>query len=68
MLTYSMLLQMLKEAEARRDNTDYPKDVRARATESVKLCEKRMKMEGISREELIVLARSENAPKKRCAA
>jgi len=59
MLTHSMLLQMLVEAEARRDNTDFPKDVRDRSAETASLCLQRMAKEGLTRAQLESLAREE---------
>lgn len=59
MLTYSMLLQILVEAEGRRDNTDFPQDVRERSAETARLCNQRMKQEGLSREQLEEYARAD---------
>lgn len=59
MLTYQMLLQILVEAEGRRDNTDLPKDVRNRSAETVRLCNERLTKEGITRSELESLVREE---------
>lgn len=56
MLTYSMLLQILTEAEARRDDATLPADVRARSSETVDLCHQRMAAEGLTRCQLQSLA------------
>ncbi|MBV7542034.1 hypothetical protein [Acidovorax sp. sic0104] len=58
-LTFSMLLQMLVEAEGRRDDIDFPKDVRERSAETVALCNERLAKEGITRAELEQLAAEE---------
>lgn len=52
MLTHAMLLQMLVEAEARRDDQTLPQEVRDRSAETVSLCEQRMAKEGLSRAQL----------------
>lgn len=59
MLTHSMLLQMLVEAEARRDDVTLPQDVRNRSAETVSLCKQRMAMEGLTRAQLEELALAE---------
>lgn len=55
-MTYAMLLQILVEAEARRDDVTLPADVRERSGETVDLCLERMKNEGLTREQLEKLA------------
>jgi hypothetical protein len=57
-MTYAMLLQILEEAEQRRDHPAWPADVRQRSAETVALCEERMQREGISRAQLVTLARA----------
>lgn len=59
MLTHSMLLQMLVEAEARRDDVTLPQDVRNRSAETVSLFKQRMAMEGLTRAQLEELALAE---------
>lgn len=61
MLTCSMLLQMLVEAEARRDDTTLPQDVRDRSAETVSLCEQRIAKEGMTRAQLEEYAAAEEA-------
>jgi hypothetical protein len=56
MLTHAMLLQMLIEAEARRDDTTLPADVSERSAETVGLCKQRMEIEGLTRDQLEELA------------
>jgi type VI protein secretion system component VasF len=56
MLTHAMLLQMLVEAEARRDDQTLPQEVRDRSTETVSLCKQRMAKEGLTRAQLEELA------------
>lgn len=58
-MTFSMLLQILQEAEARRDDASLPKEVRDRSAETVSLCKQRMAMEGLTREQLAELAAQE---------
>ncbi len=58
-LTYAMLLQILVEAEARRDDKSLPREVRARSAETVDLCNQRMKNEGVTIVELKKLAKAE---------
>ena len=60
MLTHSMLLQMLVEAEARRDDASLPQAVRDRSAETVSLCKERMAVEGLSRDRLEQIARGES--------
>ena len=55
-MTYALLLQLLIEAEQRRDDESLPKDVRERSTETVSLCKQRMASEGITRHQLEQLA------------
>lgn len=55
-MTHSMLLKMLTEAEARRDDQSLPADVRERAAETASLCKQRMAAEGLSRDRLQQLA------------
>lgn len=59
MLTHSMLLQMLVEAEARRDEDTLPQDVRDRSAETVSFCKLRMAKEGLTRTQLEELALAE---------
>ena len=59
MLTHSMLLQILEEAEARRDDASLPADVRQRSTETVSLCNQRMASEGLTRAKLEEAAKAE---------
>lgn len=59
MLTHSMRLQMLEEAEARRDDTSLPADVRERSAESVSLCKQHMATEGLTRADLEEFAKAE---------
>ncbi len=58
-MTFSMLLQILQEAEARRDDASLPQEVRDRSAETVSLCKQRMAMEGLTREQLAELAAQE---------
>lgn len=58
-MTFSMLLQILQEAEARRDDASLPQEVRDRSAETVSLCKQRMAMEGLTREQLTELAAQE---------
>lgn len=51
-LDYSMFLQILTEAESRRDDPKWPQDVRDRSAETVALCEERMRRDGITRDML----------------
>lgn len=51
-MTYALLLQMLTEAEARRDDESLPADVRERSAETVSLCKQRMASEGLTRYQL----------------
>lgn len=60
MLTFSMLLQILTEAEARRDDETLPQPVRDRSAETVDLCCQRMAQEGLTRAQLVELAREED--------
>ena len=59
MLTHSMLLQMLEEAEDRRDDAELPQDVRDRSAETVSLCKQRVAMEGLTRAQLEEIAKAE---------
>lgn len=59
MLTHAMLLQILEEAEARRDDADLPQEVRDRSAETVSLCKQRMAMEGLTRAQLEEVAKAE---------
>lgn len=59
MLTFSMLLQILEEAEERRDDGSLPQDVRNRSAETASLCMQRLADEGLSRERLEHLAKAE---------
>lgn len=52
-----MLLQILVEAEARRDDETLPAEVRDRSAETVSLCKQRMAAEGLTRDQLERLAR-----------
>ena len=56
---YSMLLQMLVEGEARRDDETLPQDARDRSAETVGLCCQRMAMEGLNRDRLEQHAKAE---------
>lgn len=58
-MTFSMLLKILQEAEARRDDASLPHEVRDRSAETVALCKQRMAMEGLTREQLTELAAQE---------
>ncbi len=55
MMLYSMLLQILVEAEERVSTSNDP-GVRARSQETVDLCNERMKREGMTRADLERLA------------
>ncbi|WMR34737.1 hypothetical protein [Metapseudomonas otitidis] len=55
-MTYALLLQLLIEAEQRRDDESLPQDVRDRSIETVSLCKQRMASEGITRHQLEQLA------------
>ncbi|WP_103739068.1 hypothetical protein [Diaphorobacter sp. LR2014-1] len=66
MLTYSMLFQILVEAEGRRDNTDFPQDVRDRSAETASLCLQRMSQEGLTRDQLEKLAKGECRRRRKC--
>ena len=66
-MTYQMLLKLLLEAEARRDNLDHPADVRLRSQETVSLCERRMVLLGITRQDLERLAAAEACDETRMA-
>ena len=59
MLTHSMLLQCLVEAEARRDDATLPQVVRDSSSETVSWCNQRMAMEGLTRPQLQELAKEE---------
>jgi hypothetical protein len=59
MMTFSMLLNILIEAEARRDDPSLPQEVRDRSAETVSLCNQRMDEEGLTREQLEMEARAE---------
>lgn len=59
MLTHSMLLQILVEAETRRDDKTLPQDVRDRSGETVSLCKLRMAKEGLTRSQLEEIAQAE---------
>lgn len=59
-MTWSMLLRMLTEAEARVANESLPEDVRERSAETVSLCKERMAREGVTLEELKQLAFEES--------
>lgn len=59
MLTHSMLLQILEEAEARRDDASLPADVRQRSAETVGLCNQRLAREGLTRAKLEEIAKAE---------
>ena len=59
MMTHKMLLQILVEAEARRDDERLPDEVRERSAETVSLCKQRMAMEGLTRDALERLAAQE---------
>lgn len=52
MLTYAMLLQILQEAEARRDDKSLDQAARDRSAETVSLCKQRMAQEGLTRHQL----------------
>jgi hypothetical protein len=54
-----MLLNILLEAEARRDDPSLPQEVRDRSAETVSLCNQRMEEEGLTREQLEMEARAE---------
>lgn len=56
MLPHSMLLQILEEAEARRDDAELPQEARDRSAETVSLCKQRMAMEGLTRAQLEEIA------------
>lgn len=60
MLTFSMLLQILTEAEDRRDDETLPQPLRDRSAETVSLWCQRMAQEGITRPQLEQLAREES--------
>lgn len=55
-MTYAMLLQILLEAEARVAG-EWPLDVKARSQETVDLCNERMRLEGLTRKDLVRLSR-----------
>lgn len=59
MLTFPMLLKILQEAEARRDDEELPQEVRDLSAETASLCMERMAMEGLNREQLERLAKAE---------
>lgn len=59
MLTHTMLLQILVEAEARRDDAELPQEVRDRSAETVDLCNQRLTREGITRAQLEERAKAE---------
>lgn len=48
-MTYAELLQILTEAEARRDDATLPDEVRERSAETVSLYKERMTREGLTR-------------------
>lgn len=56
-MTYAMLLQILIEAEARRNDVTLPADVRERSRETISLCNQRMTMEGLTRVQIEGLAK-----------
>ena len=51
-MDYKMLYRILIEAEQRRDDANYPQDVRDRSAETVALVEERMRREGLTRKQL----------------
>ena len=55
-MTYALLLQLLTEAEGRRDDDTLPTEVRERSAETVSLCKQRMASEGVTRHQLEQLA------------
>jgi hypothetical protein len=57
-MTFSMLPNILIEAEARRDDPSLPQEVRDRSAETVSLCNQRMDEEGLTREQLEMEARA----------
>lgn len=59
MLTHAMLLQILQEAEARRDDQSLDQAARDRFAETVSLCKQRMAQEGLTRKQLQELADEE---------
>ena len=59
MLTHSMLLQILVEAEERCDDETLPQEVRGRSSETVSLCKQRMAQEGLTRARLEEFAQAE---------
>lgn len=59
MLTFSMLLQILEEAESRRDDQSLPQDARDRSAETVSLCKQRMAKEGPYGFQPLVFARKQ---------
>ncbi len=58
-MTYALLLQMLTEAESRRDNESLPADVRERSGETASICYERMARQGITIHQLRELAAAE---------
>lgn len=52
MLTHAMFLQILQEAEARRDDKYLDQAARDRSAETVSLCKQRMAQEGLTRQQL----------------
>ena len=55
-MTYADLYQILVEAEYRRDDETIPDPVRFRSGMTVELCKERMRREGLTREQLRLLA------------
>jgi hypothetical protein len=55
-MTYRDLHQILTEAEQRRDDPNWPENIRQNSAETVALCEQRLLREGMTREQLQKLA------------
>ena len=53
---YHQLWLILTEAEARRDDSKLPADVRERSAETVSICKEAMAREGLTRDALKTLA------------
>jgi hypothetical protein len=58
-ITYSMLYQILTEAEARVKAFAGSSTIKARSAETVALCKERMRREGLTRAQLRKLAKEE---------
>ena len=56
-MNYAMLLKTLVEAEGRRDDESLPFGVRVRSAETAAICNEKLAMAGMTREQLVAAAR-----------